>query len=127
MNFSSLVAASLMLAVLPFSGIAAGAEPDAPLAVAAMNRDMAAVRALLAKKVDVNATGTDGTTALEWVVRIDDVDTAKLLIAAGADVKKANRLGVTPIALAAANGNAPMLTLLMDAGVDANTIDTNNE
>jgi len=112
---------------LPVSGIAAAAEPDAPLAVAAMNRDIAAVRALLAKKADVNASGTDGTTALEWVVRIDDVDTAKLLIAAGADVKKANRLGVTPIALAAANGNAPMITLLLGAGVDANTMDPNNE
>jgi ankyrin repeat protein len=127
MNSRSLLAALLMLVAVPLSGLAAEAEPDAPLAVAAMNRDMAAVRALLAKKVDVNATGTDGTTALEWVVRIDDVDTAKLLIAAGADVKKANRLGVTPIALAAANGNAAMITLLLGAGVDANTIDPNNE
>ena len=117
MTSRSLVAAFLMIAGLPLSGISAGTEPDAPLAAAAMSRDMAAVRALLAKKADVNATGTDGTTALEWVVRIDDVDTAKLLIAAGADVKKANRLGVTPIALAAANGNASMITLLLGAGV----------
>ena len=127
MKSRSLIAACLMLAALPLSIIAAGAEPDAPIATAAMNRDTAAVRALLAKKADVNATGTDGTTALEWVVRIDDVETAKLLLAAGADAKKANRLGVTPIALAAANGNAPMITLLLDAGVDANTIDPNNE
>src|SRR4051812_15456717 len=104
MTSRSLMSALLMTA-LSLPGLAAGAEADAPLAVAAMNRDITAVRALLAKKPDVNATGTDGSTALEWVVRIDDVETAKLLITAGADVKKANRLGVTPIALAAANGN----------------------
>jgi uncharacterized protein len=126
MNSRSLIATCLMLAALPVSGIAAG-EADAPLATAAMNRDMAAVRALLAKKVDVNEAGSDGTTALEWVVRIDDVDTAKLLLAAGADAKKANRLGVTPIALASANGNAAMITLLLGAGVDANAMDPNNE
>ena len=40
---------------------------------------------------------------------------------------KANRLGVTPIALAAANGNTEMIRLLLDEGVDANTIDPNNE
>jgi uncharacterized protein len=126
MNSRLLAALCLMLA-LSFSGFAAEGEADAPLATAAMNRDLTAVRALLAKKVDVNATGSDGTTALEWVVRIDDVDTAKLLIAAGADVKKANRLGVTPIALASANGNAAMISLLLGAGVDANAMDPNNE
>jgi len=126
MNSRWLLAALLMVA-LPAASFAAEGETESPLATAAMNRDMAAVRALLAKKADVNAAGSDGTTALEWVVRIDDIETAKLLITAGADVKKANRLGVTPIGLATANGNAAMISLLLGAGVDADTMDPNNE
>ena len=125
MNSRSPIIACLVLAALP---LAAFAEvKDSPLADAAMNRDIAAVRSLLAKKADVNAPGADGTTALEWVIRIDDVDTAKLLLAAGADPKKPNRLGVTPVALASANGNTEMLRLLLDAGVDANSMDPNGE
>ena len=45
---------------------------------------------MLKEKVDVNAPGKDGTPALHWVVRVDDIDTAKLLIKAGANVKVAS-------------------------------------
>ena len=47
-----------------------------------------------------------GTPALHWAVRVDDVDTARLLLGAGADATLANRYGLTPLALAATNGNA---------------------
>src|SRR5678815_2163426 len=127
MSYRSLVATCLLMAAVPISALAAGAEPNAPLAEAAMRRDIGAVRSLLAKKADVNATGADGTTALQWMIRIDDVETAKLLLAAGADPLKANRLGVTPIELASANGNTEMIRILLDKGVDPNTIDPNNE
>ena len=92
-----------------------------------MHRDMAAVRSLLNQKVDVNAPGTDGTPALHWVVRVDDLDTAQLLIQAGANVKLADRYGVTPIYLACTNGNAAMIKLLLDSGADANTVDPTGE
>jgi len=75
MNSRSLIATCVLIAALPFSGVAASPEPDAPLAEAAMRRDISAVRALLAKRADVNATGSDGTTALEWMIRIDDLET----------------------------------------------------
>jgi uncharacterized protein len=126
MRFRSLFAACLLVCAIPLFGIAS-AEPDATLAEAAMHRDIATVRSLLAKKADVNATGSDGSTALEWMIRIDDIDTTKMLLAAGADPNKANRLGVTPIALATANGNTEIIRLLLDKGVDPNTIDPNAE
>jgi len=126
MTARSVVATTLLIGLLPFCAFA-GAEPDITLAEAAMHRDIPTVRSLLAKKVDVNASGADGTTALQWMIRIDDLETSKLLLAAGADPKKANRLGVTPIALAAANGNAEMVRLLLDNGVDPNTVDPNGE
>jgi len=103
------------------------AAGDVPIATAAMNRDTTAIRALIAKKVDVNAMGSDGTPALHWIVRAGDVDTARLLIQAGADAKLANRLGVTPLSLAAANGDAPMIRLLVEAGADANGMDIAGE
>ena len=60
------------------------------LADAAMHRDMAAVRSMLNQKADVNAPGADGTPALHWVVRVDDLETARLLIQAGANAKMAD-------------------------------------
>jgi ankyrin repeat protein len=92
-----------------------------------MHRDMATVRSLLTQKVDVNAPGKDGTPALHWVVRVDDIDTAKLLIKAGANVKLPDRYGVTPISLACTNGNAAMIKLLLDSGADPNTVDPAGE
>ena len=73
-----------------------------------MKRDTAAVRALIAQKVDVNAPGTDGSPALHWAVRVDDAATARLLLGAGAQATLANRYGLTPMAIAAANGSAAL-------------------
>src|SRR5687768_7814556 len=124
MRFSTsrlVVAISLVLGALP------AFAQDPRLATAAANRDTAAIRALLAQKVDVNAPDGQGTPALHWAVRVDDVDMAKLLIGAGADAKLANRYAVTPLSLAASAGNPAMLRVLLDAGADANAIDVAGE
>ena len=88
-----------------------------------MKRDTAAVRTLIAQKLDVNAPGTDGSPALHWAVRVDDVTMAKMLLGAGAKATLANRYGLTPIAIAAGNGSASMIGILLDAGADANAPD----
>src|SRR5438876_10546059 len=97
-------------------GTLARAAGDTRLADAAMKRDVAAVRKLLDEKVYVNAPGADGTPALHWLIRVDDFDTARRLIRAGADPAKANRYGMMPLSLASANGNAETIALLLDAG-----------
>jgi len=79
------------------------------------------VHALLRQHVDVNAREADGTAALHWIVRADDIEDAGLIIRAGASVNVTNRYGVTPLALAAANGSPKMVRLLLDSGADANT------
>ena len=126
--FRKWVACMAAIAVL---SIAARAEAaGSRLADAARERDIETVRALLKpglSKAEVNAEGVDGTPALHWVVRIDDVETATLLIAAGADVTLANRYGVTPIYLASANGNTGMVRTLLDAGADPNSLDPTGE
>jgi ankyrin repeat protein len=115
--------ATFAVLLFPLLAWGAPAETDSRLADAAMKRDSAAVRSLLDQKVDVNALGQDGTPALHWVVRVDDLETANLLIRAGADATMANRYGITPLFLACANGNAAMISLLLDAGADPNSVD----
>jgi ankyrin repeat protein len=99
--------------------VAVTAAPLAPLADAVEKKDFATVRALL-RDTQVNAAQVDGMTALHWAVRHDHLETAKALLAAGANPKTENRYGVTPLSLACTNGNAAMITLLLDAGADPN-------
>ena len=72
-----------------------GGGPATPVDAAKAGH-VAAVRAELQKKVDVNAASSDGSTALHWAVHRDALDVVDLLLAAGANPKAANRYGVTP-------------------------------
>jgi uncharacterized protein len=103
----------------------AGAEVSLVDAVKAV--DKAAVRTLLAQRIDVNAPEPDGTTALHWAANRDDAEVVDLLIRAGANAKAANRYGVTPLWLAAMNGNAATIEMLLKAGADANTASAEGE
>jgi ankyrin repeat protein len=96
----------------------AAASGDLRLVDAVRTGDAAAVRALLAQRIDVNVRQGDGTTALAWAVLRDDGDTAGLLLRAGADVNAANIYGVTPLLLACANHNAAMVDRLLQAGAN---------
>src|SRR6266850_214963 len=109
---------SCMLAWL--SAVNAGAAGSA-LADAAMKGNRKAVRALLQRNADVNAPQADGTTALHWAARLDDLDTADMLIRAGANASAANREGATPLLLAALNGSASMIDKLVKAGANPNS------
>jgi ankyrin repeat protein len=113
------------MAVAASAGTAAAA--DSRLAEAAARQDVAAVRALLAEKVDVNAPDAQGTPALHAAVRLDDLELARTLLGAGADAALANRHGVTPLVLAIGNGNPEMMRLLLDAGADAKAVDPAGE
>jgi ankyrin repeat protein len=104
-------------------GLGAGlaASVDAPVADAIMRGDKDVLRTLPRDRKAIDAPQADGTTALHWAVRRNDLATAEALIKAGADVKVTNRYGITPIGLAATNGNAAMIRALLDAGVDPDT------
>ena len=77
---------------------------------------------LFAQKAPVNTVDPDGTTALHWAARNNDVAAAAALLKAGANPKAENRYKVTPLYLAAQNGSAEMLKLLIKAGVDPNSV-----
>jgi len=115
------------IALLVWLLAAAGAAAQTLVADAVMNRDAAALRALLQKKADVNAAQVDGSTALHWAVYHDNGQAADLLLAAGANVKAVTREGVTPLSMATLYGSVPMVERLLKAGADAKELGPNGE
>src|SRR5690348_13618835 len=72
-----------MLLAAATASVVRAAGSDA--ADAAERRDAASLRVLLGRKVNVNTPQADGTTALHWAVHWNDVESARLLLRAGAD------------------------------------------
>jgi ankyrin repeat protein len=114
------------LTALATSG-APAAEQLPQLVAAAKSGDHGAAMALVDEKTDVSAAEPDGTTALHWAARYDDLELAARLLKAGASPKARNRYGVTPMYLAAQNGSARMLELLLGSGADANEVGNEGE
>jgi ankyrin repeat protein len=110
----------VMLALMTIPVVSlAGADSNVITAV--KTGDLAGVRALVAKRADVNAAEPDGTTPLHWAVHLDRLEMIDLLIRAGANVSAVNRYGVPPLWAACTNGNAAIIERLLDAGADPNT------
>ena len=67
-------------------------------------------------RADVNAVEPDGTTALHRAVYGGEVREVRALLRAGARADVVNRYGMTPLALAAAAGDAELVRMLVEAG-----------
>jgi ankyrin repeat protein len=61
-------------------------------------------------------------TALLFAARVGDLESARLLVAAGANVNDADAWGVSAVTLAAHSGFADVVDLLLDKGADANAM-----
>lgn len=109
---------AIAIGLLLVSAVFAAAPSE--VADAAMRGDKSALRALIEKKANVNAPQVDGTTALAWAVRGNDLELTEMLLKAGANASAANQSGATPLLLAAMNGNAAILEHLIQAGADPN-------
>jgi len=105
----------LWLALLP----ALGAATDSALVAAAKDGDVRAVRALIAKRVNVNEPARDGSTALLWAVYHSDAEMTKALLTAGARADTANKYGVTPLIQASRSGDTTLIDLLLKGGAKA--------
>ena len=112
--------AVLLSMVTPAIGHAAGADA----ADAAQKKDIGALRALVQRRVDVNAAQPDGTTALHWAVVWNSEEAINLLLRAGADVKARNRYGATALSEAVSSGSAATVGALLKAGADPKTFTT---
>ncbi|HKB09739.1 MAG TPA: ankyrin repeat domain-containing protein [Vicinamibacterales bacterium] len=115
------------LALLPVAGMMAAAPTDADAVVdAAMNGNRDQVRTLLKDGADVNTAQADGMTALHWAAQKGDVELAKVLLYASANVRATTRIGgYTPLLIASRNGNAEMIEALLAGGADPNNATTN--
>jgi ankyrin repeat protein len=110
----------ISLALLLAAG-AAAAGPDLRLVEAVRTQDQQQVRTLVNQRVDVNARSSDGSTALLWAAHWNALETAGLLIRAGADANAANDFRMTPLSQACTNGSAAFVDLLLKAGANPNT------
>jgi ankyrin repeat protein len=108
----------MLLFLAPAALCAAGV--DARLVEAEKKADKPEVLSLLRSHAPVDAKAVDGATALHWAAYWDDLETARLLLQAGATPDVTNRYGVTPLSLASTNGNAAMIELLLNAKADPN-------
>ncbi len=118
------IPAGFLLACFVFPVLTPAAGSDAKIAAAAHDGERAAVVALLRTEPEnVNAKLPDGTSALHWAVRSDDLELVSLLIHAKADVNAADPHGITPLALACANANVAIVRALIGAGANPDLAD----
>jgi len=115
----ALASAFWMAFVLAAQAAIAGA--DRRLVEAVRNQDQEQVRTLLNQHADVTARSGDGSTALLWAAHWNALETAGLLIRAGADPSAANDFRMTPLSEACTNGSEAFVDLLVKAGANPNT------
>lgn len=116
-------------AVLGLMGsLCLAAQSDTRLPDAARDQDRQTLQALLATgDIDPDSLGQFETPALHWTVRVDDLDTTRLLLESGADPDITGPYGVSALGLAIANGSVDMVSLLLAAGADANRAEFSGE
>ena len=90
-----------------------------------MHSDHTTVRSLLQEGADVNTAQGDGMTALHWAAVNGQLDTAKMLLYAGANLRATTRLhAYSPLHLASRSGHADTVKLFLDNGADATVATT---
>ena len=73
------------------------------------------------------AQDQDPGEELHWLVERGETEGVRTLLDQGTDPAQANRLGVTPLYLAASHGDTEIIELLIAAGADPNSRDTVGE
>ena len=118
-----------LMGTLVFGVLLSGAMLlDSPVADAAMDGDIEAVRALLTEGADVNAPQGDGMTALHWAAEAGDVEMVGMLLYAGANLQGVTRLGdYTPLHLASKAGKDRVVARLLEAGADPSAYTTTGD
>jgi ankyrin repeat protein len=112
-----------LIGIVCLTAAVAAVAPTAPVADAAMARDATAVRTLLKSGGDVNAAQGDGMTALHWAASNGDLALARMLLAAGANVRATTRINAyTPLFLASREGNGEIVAALLAAGANPRAV-----
>jgi ankyrin repeat protein len=114
--------------VLFAAAVLIGMSPavSGPLHDAVKDSDLVRLQELIEAGEDLNAQDNFVGTALHWVALKNDIEAARLLIAAGADVnlprirdtETANKQGITPLMNAASVDAVDMIDLFVAEGAD---------
>lgn len=96
---------------------------QARLISASRNGNLEAVRLLLKKGVDVNATNILGFSALEVASSNGHLRVVRLLLDEGAEINAKSSMGTTPLIGASYNGHLEVVKLLLNRGADINAKD----
>ena len=108
----------IAVASVAFGMSVSAANPGGAIIEAARSENRAVVAGLVGQGADLNAQGTDGSTALAWAAIRGNTDIAGLLLRAGADPDLTNHYGIGPISLAIENGAKGVIRLLLENGAD---------
>ncbi|KAI8067171.1 Glycerophosphoryl diester phosphodiesterase family-domain-containing protein [Gongronella butleri] len=97
------------------------------VAMACELKNVELLQLLIEKGAPVDVTDDDGETALLVAIRLGFVDGVRVLIEYGhANVNHSEKInGATPLMVAAIEGNAEIVTLLLDGGADTSKTDAN--
>ena len=118
---------ALRLAMLASAGIIVAGAESRSLVDASRAENLPLVQELLNSGAPVNETAADGTTALHWLVRLEDPGIVARLLKSGADVNVADGNGVTPLYVAISLANPDLTNLLLNAGADPNAVHLSGE
>ncbi|KAL0634675.1 KN motif [Maublancomyces gigas] len=77
------------------------------------DRNKPLVQALIARGVELTATNQDGDTALHVAARLDDIETARMLLEAGSDVDARGNGGATPLHYAVRTADQDLIQILL--------------
>jgi uncharacterized protein len=110
-----------LMSLFAVVSIGAAGRDQSSIVPAVQDGDLTRVRVTLERETEVDLPAADGTTALHRAVDRSDVEAARQLIRAGANVNAANRYAATPLWMACANDSAEMVEMLLSAGADPNT------
>ena len=110
---------SVFIAVVIVIAFAAATPAESPIADAAEQGDVAAVRALIRQGADPNGAQADGMTALHWSALNNEIEITEVVLFAGANANATTRLGgYTPLHIASRAGNAEVVESLLKTGAD---------
>jgi ankyrin repeat protein len=111
---------------LALGAAAANAVESLSDLIRAGNRE-AVLAAITSPDLDVNARGSDGSTALLWATYGADHELVKALLKRGAKANISNQYGSSPLTEAVKLNDAELVHLLLDARADPNSVNQDGQ